>query len=584
MAKRQAAGKKQAAIESAILEKTLTGIKGLDEITGGGLPKGRPTLVAGAAGSGKTLLAMEFLVHGAADYNEPGVFMAFEETGEELTKNVKSLGFDLTELSDKKLISLDYVYVERSEIEETGEYDLDGLFVRLGYAIDSIRAKRVVLDTIEALFAGLPNEAILRAELRRLFRWLKEKGVTTIITGERGTDGLTRHGLEEYVADCVILLDHRIVEQISTRRLRVVKYRGSSHGTNEYPFLIGDKGISVLPVTSLGLKHTSSKERIPTGIPRLDAMMSGKGYFRGSTVLVSGTAGTGKSSIAATFAKSVCERGERCIYFAFEESQSQIVRNMKSIGIDLQPSIDKGLLRVEAARPTMSGLETHLATIHRAVEGFVPSVVIADPITNLISAGQENEVKSMLTRLIDFLKTEQVTALFTSLTSGGSALEKTEVGISSLMDTWMILRDFEADGERNRSMMILKSRGMAHSNQIREFLLTDQGIALEDVYVGPSGVLTGSARAAQEARERMVEAEAASELERKRRDIERKRAVAEAQIAALRAGMESDQEELRKLARQEKNREKALLDQREQMAARRGADAGKEPKTRRKKQ
>jgi len=584
MAKRQAAGKKQAAIESAILEKTLTGIKGLDEITGGGLPKGRPTLVAGAAGSGKTLLAMEFLVHGAADYNEPGVFMAFEETGEELTKNVKSLGFDLTELSDKKLISLDYVYVERSEIEETGEYDLDGLFVRLGYAIDSIRAKRVVLDTIEALFAGLPNEAILRAELRRLFRWLKEKGVTTIITGERGTDGLTRHGLEEYVADCVILLDHRIVEQISTRRLRVVKYRGSSHGTNEYPFLIGDKGISVLPVTSLGLKHTSSKERIPTGIPRLDAMMSGKGYFRGSTVLVSGTAGTGKSSIAATFAKSVCERGERCIYFAFEESESQIVRNMKSIGIDLQPSIDKGLLRVEAARPTMSGLETHLATIHRAVEGFVPSVVIADPITNLISAGQENEVKSMLTRLIDFLKTEQVTALFTSLTSGGSALEKTEVGISSLMDTWMILRDFEADGERNRSMMILKSRGMAHSNQIREFLLTDQGIALEDVYVGPSGVLTGSARAAQEARERMVEAEAASELERKRRDIERKRAVAEAQIAALRAGMESDQEELRKLARQEKNREKALLDQREQMAARRGADAGKEPKTRRKKQ
>ncbi len=564
--------KKQAAVESSIFEKAPTGIKGLDEITGGGLPKGRPTLVAGAAGSGKTLLAMEFLVHGAADYNEPGVFMAFEETGEELTKNVRSLGFDLKKLSDEKRISLDYVYVERSEIEETGEYDLDGLFVRLGYAIDSIGAKRVVLDTIEALFAGLPNEAILRAELRRLFRWLKHKGVTTVITGERGTDALTRHGLEEYVADCVILLDHRITEQVSTRRLRVVKYRGSAHGTNEYPFLIGDRGISVLPVTSLGLKHLASKDRIPTGIPRLDAMLAGKGYFRGSTVLISGTAGTGKSSIAATFAQSVCERGERCLYFAFEESESQIVRNMGSIGIRLQPCIDKGLLRFVASRPTLFGLETHLATIHRAVEEFKPVVVIADPITNLISVGRQAEVRSMLTRLIDFLKDEQITALFTSLTSGGDSLEQSEVGISSLMDTWMVLRDMESDGERNRGIMILKSRGMAHSNQIREFLLTDHGIALEDVYLGPSGVLTGSARAAQEARERMAQAQAADELERKRRKIERERLIAEAQIAALRAGMEADAEEIKKIAQQQKNRDKALAIQREEMAARRRAD------------
>ena len=564
--------KKQAKVDSGILEKAPTGIKGLDEITGGGLPKGRPTLVAGAAGSGKTLMAMEFLVHGAADYNEPGVFMAFEETAEELTKNVRSLGFDLKELSDKKRISLDYVYVERSEIEETGEYDLDGLFVRLGYAIDSIGAKRVVLDTIEALFAGLPNEAILRAELRRLFRWLKDKGVTTIITGERGTDMLTRHGLEEYVADCVILLDHRITEQISTRRLRVVKYRGSSHGTNEYPFLIGDKGISVLPVTSLGLKYGVTKERISTGIPRLDTMLEGKGYYRGSTVLVSGTAGTGKSSIAATFARSVCKRGERCLYFAFEESESQIVRNMESIGVDLQPYIKKGLLKFEASRPSMFGLETHLATIHHAVEEFKPSVVIADPITNLIAVGQENEVKSMLTRLIDFLKMEQVTTLFTSLTSGGTYLEQSEVGISSLMDTWMILRDFESDGERNRGIVILKSRGMAHSNQVREFLLTDHGIALEDVYLGPSGVLTGSARAAQEAKERIAEAEAATEAERKRREIERKRAVAEAQIAALRAQMDADEEEIRKIGQEEQNRLTALTEQQAEMGRLRRAD------------
>ncbi len=329
-----------------VLEKALTGIKGLDEITGGGLPKGRPTLVAGAAGSGKTLIAMEFLVHGARDYNEPGVFMAFEETSEELTKNVKSLGFDLKKLTDEKKLSVDYVYIERSEIEETGEYDLEGLFIRLGNAIDSIKAKRVVLDTIEVLFASLPNEAILRAELRRLFRWLKEKGVTTIITGERGRETLTRHGLEEYVADCVIILDHRVTEQLSTRRLRVVKYRGSAHGTNEYPFLIGDNGISVLPVTSLGLKHVVSRERIPTGIPRLDAMFEGKGYYRGSTILISGTAGTGKSSIAATFAQSACERGERVLYFAFEESESQIIRNMESIGIKLRPYVDKGILRI----------------------------------------------------------------------------------------------------------------------------------------------------------------------------------------------------------------------------------------------
>ncbi len=558
-----------------ILEKAPTGIKGLDEITGGGLPEGRPTLVAGGAGSGKTLLAMEFLVHGARDYNEPGVFMAFEETAEELTKNVKSLGFDLKKLSDEKKIAVDYVYIERSEIEETGEYDLEGLFIRLGSAIDSIKAKRVVLDTIEVLFASLPNESIIRAELRRLFRWLKEKGVTTIITGERGTETLTRHGLEEYVADCVIVLDHRVAEQLSTRRLRIVKYRGSSHGTNEYPFLIGDRGISVLPVTSLGLKHTVSKERIPTGIPRLDAMFEGKGYYRGSTVLVSGTAGTGKSSVAATFAQSTCGRGERCLYFAFEESESQIVRNMESIGVHLQPYIDEGLLLFEASRPSVFGLEMHLTTMHRAIETFKPGVVIVDPITNLISAGSHNEVQSMLTRLIDYLKVEQITALITTLTKGGANLEQTEVGISSLMDTWLILTDIESSGERNRGLMVLKSRGMAHSNQIREFLLTDHGIRLEDVYLGPAGVLTGSARAAQEAKERAAESEMNDDFNRRRRELERKRLLAEAQIAAIRAGIDADAEEMDRIARQEEALEKARAGQREEMARRRRADAEK---------
>ncbi len=554
------------------LPKAPTGVKGLDEITGGGLPKGRPTLVAGGPGAGKTLLAMEFLVHGAEAFNEPGVFMAFEETAEDLTKNVKSLGFDLAKLTKEKKISIDYVYIERSEIEETGEYDLEGLFVRLGHAIDSIKAKRVVLDTIEVLFASLPNEAILRAELRRLFRWLKQKGVTAVITGERGVDKVTRHGLEEYVADCVIILDHRVAEQLSTRRLRVMKYRGSSHGANEYPFLIGERGISVLPITSLGLKHTASKERISTGIPRLDAMFAGAGHYRGSTILLSGTAGTGKSSVAAAFAKSACERKEKTVYFAFEESQSQIVRNMRSIGIDLQPCIDKGLLLFEASRPTVFGLETHLAHIHRTVEAFKPSVVILDPITNLISVGNEQEVKSMLTRLIDYLKAERITALFTSLTAGGESLERTEVGISSLMDAWMVLRDLESSGERNRGLMILKARGIAHSNQIREFLLTDSGIELQDVYLGPSGVLTGSARAAQEAKERMAEEDLKEETDRRKRELERKRLLAEAQIAAIRAGIEADEEEMRKLAQQVERRRSALNEQRKEMARRRQAD------------
>ncbi len=563
-----------AATDREMLEKSPTGIKGLDEITNGGLPKGRPTLVAGGAGSGKTLMAMEFLIHGIENYGEPGVFVAFEETAEELAKNVRSLGFDLKRLTDKKKLSVDYVYIERSEIEETGEYDLSGLFVRLGHEIDTIKARRVVLDTIEVLFAGLPNESIIRAELRRLFRWLKEKGVTTVITGERGTDMLTRHGLEEYVADCVILLDHRVTDQLSTRRLRIVKYRGSSHGTNEYPFLIGNTGISVLPITSLGLKAIASKERVSTGIPRLDTMFAGQGYFRGSTVLVSGTAGTGKSSIAATFAKATCDRGEKALYFAFEESESQIVRNMESIGVDLQPSVDKGLLRFEAFRPTVFGLETHLTTMHKAVDTFRPSVVVVDPITNFVTAGTEGEVKSMLTRLIDFLKMDHITALFTSLTPGGESLERTDVGISSLMDTWLVLRDMESSGERNRGLWILKSRGMAHSNQIREFRLTDHGIVLEDVYIGPSGVLTGSARAQQEAKEKAGERDLRNDLVRRRREFERKRAVAEAQIAAIRAGMETDAEEMKKVEEREAQRVAAVAQDREDMAVRRRADDG----------
>ena len=554
------------------LPKAATGIKGLDEITGGGLPRGRPTLVCGSAGCGKTLLAMEFLVRGATEFGEPGVFLAFEETAEELAQNVRSLGFDLAELAEQDKVLVDSIHIERSEIEETGEYDLDGLFIRLGHAIDALGARRVVLDTLETLFGGLSNAAILRAELRRLFRWLKDKGVTAIITGERGDGTLTRHGLEEYVSDCVIVLDHRVTELLSTRRLRIVKYRGTAHGTNEYPFLIDANGISVLPVTSLGLNHEASAERISTGVPRLDAMLGGQGVYRGSSVLVSGTAGTGKTSLAAHFADATCRRGERSLYFTFEESESQMVRNMRSIGLDLKSWSKKGLLRFHATRPSAYGLEMHLATLHKLVNEFQPRVVIVDPITTFLGAGTPVEAESMLMRLIDFLKSQQITALFTSLTHSGTPLEGSEVGISSLIDTWLLLRDIELGGERNRGVYILKSRGMAHSNQVREFLLTDHGIELRDVYVGPEGVLTGSMRLAQEARHQAATLNRQQEIERRQRELERKRQALDAQIAAQRAQFEAEQDELKRLIAQEQAVTYRLAEKQEEIRRSRQAD------------
>ena len=549
-----------------VLEKCPTGIRGLDEITKGGLPRGRPTLICGGAGSGKTLFAMEFLMRGARDYGEPGVFMTFEETPEDLAKNFISLGFDLPDMMSRGLIATDHVYIERSEVEETGEYDLEGLFIRLGNAIDSIGAKRVVLDTIEALFSGLSNAAILRAELRRLFHWLKDRGVTAIVTGERGDKTLTRYGLEEYVADCVILLDFRIKEQISTRRLRIVKYRGSSHGSDEYPFLIDESGFSILPITSLGLDYHVSAERISTGIPKLDTMLGGKGFYRGSTILVSGTAGTGKTSLAATFAVAACLRGERCMYFAFEESPSQIIRNMGSIGMDLARWMKKGLLRFHSARPSLYGLEMHLLTFHKVINEFNPQVFIVDPISNLSAAGTVSEVKSILTRLIDYLKMKKISTFLTDLTHFTGSLEHTSEEISSLIDTWLLLRDIELNGERNRGLYILKSRGMAHSNQIQEFLLTNQGIGLIDIYTGSGEVLTGSARAVQQAGEKASELVRGREVDRRLREQERKKNALEAKIAALRAEFDVESEELHLMAEEERKKQAVLAEDRLDMA------------------
>ena len=543
--------KKQELHNFPTLPKTPTGIMGLDEITGGGLPKGRPTLVCGDAGCGKTLMSLEFIIRGAMEFDEPGVFMAFEEKAEELAMNVASLGFDLNKLQEEKKIKLDHVHIDRSEIEETGEYDLDGLFIRLNYAIDSIGAKRVVLDTLENLFSGLTNQTLLRAELRRLFHWLKEKGVTAIITGERGEGKLTRQGLEEYVSDCVILLDHRVINQISTRRLRIVKYRGSLHGTNEYPFLIDEDGISVLPVTSLRLEKPVSSERVTSGIPSLDKMLDGRGFFKGSSILVSGTAGTGKTSIAAYFASETCKQGKKCIYFAFEESPQQIIRNMHSIGVDLQQYVDNGLLKFFASRPTLYGLEMHLVAMYKMIKRFEPESVILDPITNLITVGSVSEVKSMLIRLIDFLQEEQVTVMFTALTLNTIISDQTDEGVSSLVDAWLLVRYIEYNGERNRGMYIMKSRGMKHSNQVREFVITDKGLDLVDVYLGPDGVLTGSAREAQILQEQTGEVLRDYALTRKDREILRKRKVLEAKISSLQTEFESVEEELNKISQEE---------------------------------
>lgn len=555
--------------------KAPTGIQGLDEITAGGFPVGRPTLVAGGAGCGKTMLALEFLVRGATEFGEPGVFMMFEENAKELTTNVRSLGFDLDDLVEQKLILLDFVHIERSEIEETGEYDLEGLFIRLGHAIDSIGAKRVVLDTVEALFAGLPNHAVLRAELRRLFRWLKDRGMTAVITGEKGGSTLTRYGLEEYVADCVIVLDQRISDQICTRRLRVVKYRGTAHGTNEYPFLIGERGFSVPPITSLQLDHKASSERLPTGVAHLDDMLGGEGVFCGSSVLVSGSAGTGKSSIGAKFIDAACRRGQKALLFAYEESSSQIIRNMRSVGIDLDPWVKQGLLQIHASRPTLYGLEQHLVMMHDAVRAFRPDIVVVDPISNLTLERHDPEVKPTLMRLIDFLKQQHITTLFTSLNSGAKeALEDSELGVSSLMDTWLLLRNVEFNGERNRTVYVRKSRGMAHSNQVREFILSDEGIDLVDVYVGVDGVLTGSTRVAQETHELAAAEVRKQDHEAKLLVLAGKRKAIEAQIAALQIEVETEAAMVKLAIAQETLQDKTTLQNSSAMAKARGGATG----------
>jgi len=554
------------------LPKSPTSIQGFDEITGGGLPKGRPTLVCGGAGCGKTLFAIEFLVRGVTVYNEPGVFISFEETEKELTANVTSLGFDLTDLIKRKMIWLEHVHLERGEIEQNGEYDLKGLFVHIHNAIESIGAKRVVLDTIESLFSELPNPTAVRTELRRLFSWLKKKKVTTIVTGEKGDGTLTRQGLEEYVSDCVIVLDHRVTDQSSIRRLRIVKYRGSTHGTNEYPFLIDEDGFSVLPVTSLGLNHISSTERISSGIPRLDTMLSGKGYFRGSTVLVSGTAGTGKTSLAAQFVEAACKRGERVLYFAFEESPSQFMRNMSSIGIHLDHWAKKGLLHFHATRPTLHGLEHHLTTTIKLINKVKPQIVVLDPIDAFVMGSNQTEVKIMLLRLVDFLKMSNITAFFASLSTAGDVQELTDMAISSLIDTWLLLRDIEIGGERNRGLYILKSRGMSHSNQIREFLLTDHGIELLDVYIGPEGVLTGSARLSQEAKIDAEQLIRQQEIERKQSGIELKRAALEAQIVVLKSEFKAEEAETLKFIQREKATTRRFSENQKKMAASRKAD------------
>jgi circadian clock protein KaiC len=504
------------------VQKTRTGIQGLDEITYGGFPKGRATLIIGGAGSGKTMLAMEYLVNGAKEFNEPGVFIAFEETERDLINNFASLGYDLRQLEQANKLIIDYIYIERSEIEETGEYDLEALFIRIGSAIDAIGAKRVVLDSIEVLFSGLANKTILRAELRRLLRFLKDKGVTAIVTGERAGWSMPGYTLEEYVADCVIELDHRMNEQIATRRLRIIKYRGSFHETNEFPFIITSEGLSVLPITTLALNHEVSNERVSTGIPGLDEMLGGNGYYRATSIYVSGSAGTGKTSLAVSFVAAACQRGEKCLYFSFEESPGQIIRNMRSIGINLEPYQKNQQLVFRAVRPTQFGLESHLASMIKLLLAEKPSIVVLDPISNLMD-GQKGTGREALTRLIDYLKSHGITALFTSLTGGEVNNAEGELGISSTMDTWIAIRNIESNGERNRGLIILKSRGMSHTNKIREFNFSDQGLRLVNAYLGPDGLIAGTAREIQMLKDKEDVLIMEQDVENMQRSLDQKR-------------------------------------------------------------
>lgn len=552
------------------LSKIRTGIDGFDEVTGGGIPEGRTTLLCGAAGCGKTLFSMQYLVRGAIDDGQPGVFVAFEETEEDLVKNVASLGFDLADLERRKLLAIDHIRVERNEIEENGEYDLEGLFIRLQLALDSVGAKRLVIDTLETVFGGLTSYGVIRSELKRLFTWLKERGVTTILTAERGDGALTRHGLEEYVSDCVVLLDHRVRDQISTRRLRIVKYRGSTHGSNEYPFLIDHQGITVVPVTASDLEHLVVDERISSGVVGLDEMLGGNGYYRGSTVLISGTAGCGKSSLAAQFAAETCRRGERCIYVSYEESSAQIERNMRSIGTDLSKHVKSGLLRILAHRPTSMGLEGHLAILHKVTVQFSPRSVVIDPIGTMASSGDSYDAHLMLVRVIDFFKKHGITVVLTNLTHGGNALEATDLQVSSLVDTWIMVRADEQNGERTRAIYVLKSRGMAHSNQLREFSITSQGIALREPYVGVAGVLTGTARTMQEAKEAREQRIRLETRETARRQLERRRALLDRRIEELRAEFDAESADFDAVVRSDALLDHEVAAAREAMTSMRG--------------
>lgn len=475
------AGRKTIPNNNALL-KSLTGIKGFDEITEGGLPKNRTTLVSGNAGSGKTLLGIDFLIKGVTDYNEPGVLMSFEETEDDVYKDVAAINMDLQGLVLRKKILFEHIVLERKDIRET-DFNLEGIFVRLEDAIDSIGAKRVVLDSLESVFAGLTDFGILRLEIKRLFRWLKVKQVTAIVTGEPGKNGsFTRHGLEEYISDCIILLDNRVRDQIATRRIRVIKYRGSSHGTSEYPFVIDNEGLSVIPITSAGLEQPGTKEKVTTGIPSLDKLFRGRsGYTKGSTILVSGTAGSGKTSFAAAFALESCKRGESCFYLSYEESAGQLIQNLRSIGIDLEPWVKKGLLKIVALRPSVLGLEMHLLNVYKLVDSFKPKAVVVDPLTSLIGEGDKREVESMFTRMIDLFKSRSITTFFTSLVSSTFQSNTSgEIGVSSLIDTWIVVRMVEDDKDRKRTreLFIVKSRGTDHDSDVHKFILSDGGIAL----------------------------------------------------------------------------------------------------------
>ena len=521
-----------------------TGVKGLDDVLGGGIPQGHAMLLVGKPGTGKSILSMEYLLHGIELHKENGVYISFEESEKQIISNAASFGWKFEEMVKKNKLAISYIDMQPEQMRTVGDYDLSALILRVKGAIKKVNARRVVIDGINNLLSTFDDERIIRSDLLRLIREIKEVNATIFITGERGHDSWSKMGFEEYLADGLMHLDNRTDGNYQTREIQVVKCRGINHYTGKSPFIINSEGMSIRPLITADFDYKVLKSRVSTGIADIDNMLGGKGLYRGSTVYITGPSGAGKTSISSSFANGACSRGERALFLAFEESSDQIIRNMKSIGLSLDKWVNEKLLYFYTARATTNSLEGHLDNIMTMVREVEPTCVVLDPISAFRPIANENETKLMLIRLNDYLRARKITTVFTALSSDGEYSEHADVQLSSIADTWIVVRIMDYKGERNNVMQLMKSRGMSHSRQMKEMYFTGNGLKLQNVYQGPEGVLTGAARIGQEKYEKLKEARNVIEIDKNRKKIERKKSLLEASIEALKHEYEEELEAL----------------------------------------